>query len=382
VSLAVARSAVAADPRPLATLMAGPSCPDGAVTTQLEAGLRRNAAALLPHPRTAAALARVRARRALEQARQLYTRTDFSGCISLLSITEQELGRSLADTSAPRERQAHDLLARVNLWLGICQWAAGDPQTAAAAFVRATQLPGNPAPDPKLLPPELIEAHRAATAAPRQEMTCDVEAPLAPEHLLVDGRRPALVGSTFRVSAGTHYLALKVVCAAGRPECARLQDRLGPEGMRSLRLEAGPLRCRVAFPPVPAIARVTCASLEEAKDSTFVAELGREADAAGTLVVAVSKGSVALRLQRGTAAVFSRQLVTQLEGLDTPSRIAARSVDLLLSGAPPRPPPPPPPRWYERWWVWAVVGAAVVATTSAAVAVGTRSHEARVVFGP
>jgi hypothetical protein len=344
VSLAVTRLAGAAEPRSLATLMAGPSCPDGAVTSQLEAGLRRSSASLLPHPRAAAALARVRAARALEHARQLYTRTDFSGCISLLSITEQELGRSLADTSVARERQAHDLLARVNLWLGTCQWAAGDPQTATASFVRAAQLPGNPTPDPKLLPPELIEAHRAATAAPRQEMTCDVEAPLAPEHLLVDGRRPTLVGTSFRVSAGTHYLALKVICPAGRPECARLQDRLGPEGMRSLRLEAGPLRCRVALPPVPTIARVTCASLGEAKDPSFLAELGREAGAAGTLVVAVSKGGVALRLQRVGAAVFSRQLVTQLEGPDTPSRITARSVDLLLSDAPP-PAPPPMVRW-------------------------------------
>jgi len=375
---------VGAETRPLVTLMAGPSCPDAAVTTLLEAGLRRDGAPLLSHARATAAVSRVRAVRALEQARQLYTRTDFSGCIALLSITEQELGRSLTDVDADRQRRAHELLARVNLWLGICQWAAGDPQTAAASFVRSAQLPSSALPDPKQLPPELVEAYRTAVAAPREEMSCAVEPPLTAEHLEVDGKRPPLTGNAFRIPAGTHYLALKIPCApAAGGDCASLQQRLGPEGMRSLRLEAGALRCRVALPPVPAAARIACASLGEAKDASFVAELAREAGAGGVLGVAVARGRLAMRLLRG-GSVFSRQLVTQLEGTETPSRVVARSIDLLLRDEPPPPPPPPPARrrWYEQWWLWTIVGAGVVATVTAASVVATRPRDYKVVFGP
>ena len=143
------------------------------------------------------------------------------------------------------------------------------------------------------------------------------------------------------------------------------------------------LRCRVALPPVPAAARIACASLGEAKDASFVAELAREAGAGGVLGVAVARGRLAMRLLRG-GSVFSRQLVTQLEGTETPSRVVARSIDLLLRDEPPAPPPPPPARrrWYEQWWLWTIVGAGVVATVTAASVVATRPRDYKVVFGP
>jgi hypothetical protein len=369
-----------AAPSQMAVMMAGPTCPDAAVAGQIEAGFAKHRIGLANHSRVASALARVRAQRALDTARQLYTRTDFPGCISLLSITEQELGRNLPDANPTLQERAHHLLAKVNLWLGICQWAAGDPQTAAASFVRSAQLPSRPAPDPKLLPPELIEAHRAAVEAPRQEVTCDIESPLSSEEVQVDGRRPTLAGDKFRVAAGTHYLILSVPC---EKPCSGLGQRVGPEGMRSLRLEASSLRCRVSFPAVPARSRLTCTSLGEAKDPSLVAALIHEIPTGGMVVVSVARGSLGLRVLVAGASIFNRQLVLHLEPLETPSQAVARSIHLLLARDPPPEEKPPRP-WYKTWWVWALAGAAVAATTATAIA-ATRSStvkEVRMVFGP
>jgi hypothetical protein len=366
---------------PAAIVMAGPSCPEAQLVEATESELRKVGAQPMPHARVAAALARVRADRALAAARQLYTRTDFAGCIALLSITEQELGRSLADADASLQR-AHALLAQVNLWLGVCQWAAGDPQTAATSFVRSAQLPTRPIPDPRLLPPELVEAHRAAIAAPRQETSCEVEAPLRGEHLLLDGREPVVEGQKFRTLVGTHYLTVRVSCPAASAECSALQRRIGSEGMRSLRLEAGALRCRVQIPSIPAASRVTCAATSEVRSAPVVAALTRESGAALTIVTSVSDGKIALRLQRRGSAEFSRQLVTELEG-ESPRRALERNLPLVLGAAPPPITRPVRKAWYERWWVWTLVGGAVVGATAASIAAAqSTTREYRIVFRP
>jgi len=372
-----------ADGRGLALLMAGPACPEPAVVAQLEAGLGKSATARVSPARVAAALARVRAARALQQARELYTRTNFAGCVALLSITEQELGRNLADPDAALLSRAHTLLAQINLWLGTCQWAAGDPQTAASPVVRAAQLPANPAPDPKLLPPELIEAHRGALSAPRQDVSCELAPPLRAEDLLVDGRIPDLDGDRFRVAAGTHYLTLQARCTPGLPACDGLRRALGGEGMRSLRLEASPLRCRVAVPSVRGATAVACASLSEARELAFVRQLTEETRGEGTLAVALSRGRVALRLHRSGGTSFARQVMTQLEAGERAERVVARSLGLLLGAEPPEP-PKRTEEWYKRWWVWALVGATVIATTTTAVAVSRaeRSHEYHLIVRP
>jgi hypothetical protein len=316
------------------------------------------------------------------QARDLYTRTAFSGCIALLSITEQELGRNIVDASPLLEERAHRLLAEVNLWLGVCQWAAGDPQTAAASFVRSALHPRRPRPDPALLPPALVEAYRRAVDAPRHEETCEVEAPLKTEHLQVDGQPIRIPGNTFRVAAGTHYLTMKVTCSDASAECASTRRQVGLEGTRSLRLEAGPARCRVQIPSAPPAAGLTCASPNEAEEAGFVARVTEEAGVAGALVVSTAKGRLALHLHWRGSAAFARQLVSQLEPGETPAHVVGRSIDLLLGGeAPTRPPARP---WIDNWWLWTIVGVAVAATTVTAVlaAGSTRPREYRVVFGP
>jgi hypothetical protein len=380
--LGAGESAAKSPAGPLALVMAGATCPDSALAEQLELGLRKRGGEAISHSRVSAALARVRATRALEQARRLYTRTDFAGCIALTSITEQELGRSLADVDARQQQRAHALLAEVNLWLGICQWAAGDPQTAATAFVRSAQLPSRPVPDPKLLPPELVEAHRAAVTATRAEMVCEVEAPLRGENLLVDGREPVTEGQSFRVLTGTHYLTLRASCAAPSTECERLQRRIGPDGIRSLRLEAGPLRCRVQLPSTPVPARITCAALSEARDPRFVADLTREAGTGATLVGSFGASRIAVRIHRRGASGFARQLVSDLES-ESAATVLGRSLDLVLD-VDARPVERPGPRkpWYERWWVWAIVGGVVAAgaATAAGVASSSGSKDYRVVF--
>ena len=377
---------------PLAVLLAGPSCPDALVTAQIEKGLRRNAKHKLPDFKVGAALTRARAMRSLVLARRLFTRANFPGCISLLSITEQEMGRNLTDDEPAFLERSHRLLAAVNLWLGICQWAAGDPQTAAASFVRSAQLPSRPAPDPNLLPPALIKAYREAIAAPRPDVMCKVDPPIRVAQLQIDGRRPLSAGSEFRVSVGTHYLALTVRCPSTSPgeECRALQEQRDGQGIRSFRLEATSLHCHVELPVAIPSTNITCATLSEARDAKFVASLTKEAGAGGTLVVSLTERRIELGLcpvARTTdssppaRAAFSRQLVAQLDQQETPSRVVARSLDLLLSREPRPGVKPAMSSWYEKWWIWALLGAGVAVTTTAAV-VATRSDNIKVVFGP
>jgi hypothetical protein len=377
----------------LGLLMAGPTCPDAAVTAQLEGGLSRRSRPQLPHAQVAAALARARGERALTQARNLFRRTDFDGCIALLSITEQELGRNLADPDEALLRRAHQLLAQVNLWLGICQWAAGDPQTAAGSFVRAAQLPANPAPDPRLLPPELVEAHRAALSAPRQDVSCQIAAPLRPEHLLVDGRAPDLDGAAFRVAAGTHYVTLQPTCRGGdasfgaprlpSSDCPSIAQQLGGSG-RSLRLVASTMGCRVQVPSRLAASRITCASPSEVAEPEFVAALTVESRGEGTLTVSQAAQRLTLQLHRRGSTGFARQIVTELEAKEPAAQQVARGLGLLLGLEVETAPRRRGEAWYQRWWVWALVGSAVLAATTTGIAI-SRSHGSksyRVVFQP
>ena len=357
---------------PYALLQAGGKCHVAGAGDIARAAARRNQIALVSGWQVAAALARVRAGQALRRARGLYTRANFEGCVALLSITEQELGLHLADHRGARQQEAHRLLARVNLWLGICQWAAGDPQTAAVAFVRSSQLPGSPVPDPRLLPPGVVRAYRDAVVAPRQQVGCQVLSPLTPQMVQVNGHGPVVQGKEVLVPTGTHYLVLAVPGSK--------------YGKRSLRLQASSLRCRVQIPASRPARTRTCVSLKEATDSAFAARITEETGAAGSLVVSLNGGRLALRLhRRQSGAVFERQLMVQVGASSGPAEAAlARSMRLLLAGGT-RPATPPPPgsvdRWYTRWWVWALVGTAVAVTATSAI-LASQSDRVKVVFGP
>jgi len=368
----------------LAVLMAGQGCPDAEMTGAVERQLGNTG--WIPHARVAAAMARTRAERALEQARRLYTRTSFTGCISLLSISELELSRSLAEPDPALRGQAHRLLAEVMLWLGICQWASGEPQAASSSFVRSAQLPSSPTPDPRLLPPEVVEAYRTAVSAPRQQVTCHVDPPLRAVDLLVDGKGPTTSGDTLTVPAGSHYLVLQARCAPG-PQCDATRQQLGPGGMRSLRLEAQAHHCRIQLPAVRPVEHLTCVNVSESEDVGFVAGVTRQVGAARTLVVTQVEHRLALRLYRAGVSGFQHQLVSSLGPGDTPARVVARSVALLLGKqaevvAPPPGQVGPTNPWYTRWWVWALAGAGVAAITTTVVLVTTRDNRVRVVVGP
>jgi len=370
----------------LAVLMAGESCPDASISRAIEK--HRARPPLISHYRVTAAVARTRAERALGEARRLYTRTNFAGCISLLSISELELGRSLADPDPNLRNRAHRLLADVVLWLGICQWASGEPQAAATSFVRSAQLPSGPTPDPRLLPPEVVEAYRSAVTAPRHQVSCQLDPPLKAHDLVVDGKGPTVGnGNTITVPAGSHYLVLKADCMES-PECTALRSQLGPEGMRSLRLEAGPHRCRIQVPAIRQERRLTCINVTESEDAGFVASVTQEARASRTLVVTQTGHKVALRLHRAGASSFQHQLVSNLGQAETPSQVVGRSTALLFGGQGAVQPPPPPPggdqkvAWYRKWWVWAIVGGAVAVVTTTAVVATAGDDRVRVVFGP
>lgn len=381
-----------ARPTTTGVVMSGKSCPDTNVTASLE---RHLAGGLAPHHQVAASVARVRARRALEEARRLYTQTNFAGCISLLSISELELSRSLADADPALQLRAHQLLAKVNLWLGICQWAAGEPHAAEQAFYRSAQLPLSPAPDPKLLPPGLIAAHRKAVAQPREDVTCKLEAPLAAEHLQVDGRGPTVSGGNLKVAGGAHYLVIRVACAdRGDTQCTALQHLVGPGGLRSLRLEASSMRCRVQLPGVLVRSRITCINPREAQDPAFVAGVTKETRAGGTLVVDVAGDRLAMRMHTVGSESFRHQLVSNLRPDETLAQLVLRSAVLMVGGngsVVPQPPQPPPPtngpgktkktEWYKKWWVWAIAAGTVAAIATTAAVVGSGSDEVTVVIG-
>lgn len=361
--------------------MSGGSCPDEAIASQLE---QRLGDQMVPHARAAAAVARARATRALAEARQLYTQTNFAGCVSLLSISELELGRWLADPNPSLQHRSHRLLAQVMLWLGICQWAGGEPQTAGASFLRSAQLPSAPTPDPTLLPPELVQAYREAVAAPRQQVSCQLDAPLTADQLQVDGKGPTVSDGNVIVPAGSHYVVIKVACPEPGDSCQAVQREVGPGGMRSLRLEAQADRCRIRLPAVRVPSRIACISASEAAAPAFVAKLTAEGKTDGTLVVDVSRRKVTMRLHRAGATSFHHQLVSNLRGAETPAEVVARSAPLLLGGqAPVEPPPPPPPGspWYKKWWVWAIAGTVIAGVTATAV-LATSSDRVKVVFGP
>lgn len=369
-------------------LLAGDECGDPRIEQQLADVARSRGSEVLTSAQAAAVVARVRAARALERARELYLRTRFSGCVSLLSITEQELGRHLGETDAARMQRAHRLLAQVNLWLGVCQWSAGDPQPAAASFVRSAQLPSSPLPDPQLLPPRVLDAYRKAVAAPRQQVSCRLMAPLSTETLLVDGKGPTVMEKTVRVAAGTHYLVLGT-CDDDSAACRRVSAELGGSSPRSLRLDARPLGCTVQLPAGSSPSRA-CINAKEAADPDFVRGLVQRSGAKLALVASVSSRDFQLRLLRRGSDGFVRQLHGAFES-DGGSRSTTlrRSAGLLLTASRGVEPAGLRSRrrtdraWYERWWVWAVVGAVVVGATATGVAVGAANGgRVKVVFGP
>ena len=356
---------------PYTLLQAGGPCTAGGASDTARAAARSHRITLVPGWQVAAAQARVRAGRALSRSRDLYTRANFAGCVALLSITEQELGLHLADHRSAPQQEAHRLLAQVNLWLGICQWAAGDPQTAAISFVRSSQLPGSPVPDPRLLPPAVVRAYRNAVVAPRQQVGCEVLPPLTPDMVQVNGRGPVVQGKSVLVPTGTHYLVLAL---PGHPP-----------GKRSLRLQASSSRCKVQVPTTRPAGTRTCVSLKEASDPTFIARITTETGAAGSLVVSLDGDRLALRLHQKGKAVFERQLMVQVDASKGPAEVVvARSMRLLLLGGA-RPAAPPPNSsdddWYTKWWVWALVGTAVAVTATTAI-VASQSDRVKVVFGP
>ena len=116
-----------------------------------------------------------------------------------------------------------------------------DPPSATDLADGSTPgLPGAPTPDGKLLPPSLVRHYRKAVAAPREQTTCQLDASVRAEDLLVDGKGPTLRGGALDVPAGTHYVVLRGRCPAGATGCVA--------GARSMRLEARGMGCRVRRP--------------------------------------------------------------------------------------------------------------------------------------
>lgn len=357
-------------PAGTAVLGCGPRCQE-AVTVAVEQAARRFRRELAPtagHAAVAAALGRVRATRALSRARQLFTRTDFKGCSALLAISERELAGAVIDVAPDARRRTLDLLARVNLWLGICRWGEGKMEAAADHFVRSGRLPGRPAPDPALLAPEIVRAHAEAAAAEGPELSCTVEPALQGQTVWIDGGAAVRGQETVALRAGTHYVTVSVPCKAGAPaSCASL---------RSFAFGAEPERCRIFLPTSGSAAPPACVDHSEARDTGFVSELTAEAGSARALVVSVEKEQVALRLFRAGERAFGQQVTTPITSKRSWRGALTHSLDLLYgtaqengTGRSSR-----SVAWYRRWWVWTLVGAAVAGSVVAVVLATRPEH--------
>jgi hypothetical protein len=274
------------------------------------------------------------------------------------------------------------------LWLGICQWAAGEPQSAAGTFVRSAQLPGAPAPDPSLLPPELVAAYREAVASPRDQVTCQLDPPLTARNVLVDGKGPTVAQDGIMLAAGMHYLVVNVSCSGGNGRCRSVAAQVGPGGRRSVRLSTAG-SCRIRLPARRPASKITCISRSEGRELDLITAVTSGSSAATTLVMEVSQDRMALRVHRQGTPAFQHQLVSNLRDGDEAQEVARRSAKLLLAAPAVTPSAARVPRrsdpdgspWYSRWWVWAIAGTAAAGIITTAV-VAAQDERKTVVIGP
>jgi hypothetical protein len=361
-----------AAPAGTAVLGCGQRCQE-AVTVAVEQAARRFRRELAPtadHAAVAAALGRVRATRALSRSRQLFTRTDFQGCSALLAISERELAGALIDGAPDARRRTLELLARVNLWLGICRWGEGKMEVAADHFVRSGRLPGRPAPDPALLAPEIVRAHAEAAAAEGPELSCAVEPSLQRREVWIDGGAAVQGQASVALRAGTHYVSVSVPCEDRSPVSCRLPR------IRSFAFRAEPERCRIYLPSSGSAGPLACIDHSEARDTGFVSELTAEVGSARALVISVEKEQVALRLFRAGERAFGQQVTTPITSKRGWRGALTHSLDLLYGTAPENGTgrSSRSVAWYRRWWVWTLVGAAVAGSVVAVVLATRPEH--------
>ena len=318
---------------------------------------------LLPRADLAAAVARVRATRALKRARKLYTATDFAGCVSMLSITEHELAQHLAGAGGP-SAGAHRLLARVNTWLGVCQWAAEQRQAAAASFVRAARLSGAKRLSRTMFPPKLRRFYWRSLRRPREQAACLVAEEIATARLFRDGEPVIPNAGPLLFDRGGSYVSLHRGCRRGQGVCRPAV---------SWRLNVGDEPCRLR-PPQADAGKVACISPDEAKDASFVAQVGRAVRAPSVIVVEQQEGQVAATVSFSNEAHFRRRATYPVGGSVDARQAVGAALEQVMKAWPTLAAREPvkrsaTARWYRKWWVWGIVGA-TVALGATAIGVG------------
>jgi hypothetical protein len=348
-----------ADQNSVVLLASGDACGEPALATRMGEALARHGRRPLPACVARSAAARARSTRALQHARELYVSTDFRGCASLLAIAERELSANLSGVTRSVTAQAHQLLAQVNLWLGVCYSLAGEQRRAAAAFQRCARLPSSPVPDSGELPPAVVKAYRKAVARSGPPHVCGDEVSGAGRtSLLVDGRVVRGVGP-LKLREGGHYLAWGG-CVGGAPGC---RDRL-PDGRAcagSVRISVDERGCRVTSGPRPTAA-IFCLSAEEARDQAFAAEVLQQADAPLGVVAQSRAQHFTLNVSRRGSESFWRsvsgsaeqgQSIAQLLGRALAGALALGDTTTPMHTAHAATP------FYRTWWFWGLVGGAV-----------------------
>jgi hypothetical protein len=309
-----------------------------------------------------------------------------------MSISDVELSHALADPDPLLQKHAHQLLGTITLWLGICQWAAGQSAAASRSFARSAQLPNAPKPDPTLFPPDLITAYRQALETPRKTVNCKIAPGLSPHGLTIDGKVPASGTEEIQLTEGIHHLILKVPEATQlkRPGGGPREQTGGPDEGYSLRLDASAQRCRIQPLAQQPPERMSCINPQEARTPDFAAEVTQEAMVGGTLIISTAEKKVSIRYHRTGSHSFQHQLDSSPRGDESLRDVVSRGIDLLL-GDPARPMSGTPSApssselsarpWYKKGWVWMVTAGAVIAVVTSAVLL-TDSDRVRIVFEP
>lgn len=344
--------------RQVVVLAADRACALPELPGALQVALERRGLLPLPACAIRGAVARARSIQALASARKLFLRTDFAGCAALLAIGERELAGNLSGLSPALTTRAHQVLAELNLWLGVCQWLSNAREAAAEAFRRSARLPSPPLPTEGELPPAVVSAYRDAVREVRSERVCDGAVPRGP-HLFIDGKPVPAARRPLRLVDGSHYVAW--ACAAGAAS-GGCRQRLSARGCSaSQRLEVGPDGCRQTASPPESRDDAICLGREEARTASFGAGVLAQSGARQLVVVESRQdGAFAVRLLRPGHAGFTRQVKGQRAPAESEVKLVADAFQSALAiGTPELGQLPPQPRpWYREWWFWAIAGAA------------------------
>ncbi len=272
----------------------------------------------------------VRAKQALAKARHYYTDSRFTDCSKLLLDAETQLRYFL------RSPEDWHIIKQLNQWIGLCYLSEGDRQSGVAAFGRAVKLPG-PLPDPAIFPPPVMKEYQACSTSTLRHR-CQLKALKGNAEIYLSGK---LTRTGSDVEFGETYLAWRI-------NGEWFSDRVMIDE-----------KCRLPVPEKRLAGAQLTISTDEAKNSSFLFQLGKVSDSKQIVLFYGADDDLQLR----------RFNVSQGRFIDPTNALPFKASNLLSSPQPAvdlkaeveKNPQDSSHAWYKRWWVWTLVGTAVAA---------------------